>query len=175
MTLYTENLTDGQLTLVPATLAMLQAELDINHTQLFNHLDVSPPPYWPPELNDKDSFGHFLNILKTVLNSQGWGAYYAINSKPTRALVGTGGFVVPPDTEGSVEIGYSILRPNQRQGLATRLSRLLVNKAFSDHRVTKVIAHTYPHLIGSIGVLTKIGFQFEGEREDGTVVYKLNR
>lgn len=175
MTIDTHYLTDGQLTLVPATLAMLEAEQTLNHTKVFNSLGVSQPSYWPPELNDKDSFGHFLNILKTVPKSQGWGAYYAITSIGPRTLVGTGGFIAPPNTEGSVEIGYSILQPHRRQGFATRLSQLLVKKAFSNNLVNEVIAHTYPHLVGSIGVLNKVGFQFDGKREGDTVAYKIKQ
>ncbi len=175
MTSELKNLTDGRLTLVPATITMLEAELAGDHTQVFTLLNVSAPPYWPPELNDADSYGHFLNVLKTAPGAEGWGAYYAIHTAPISALVGTGGFIAPPDNKGTVEIGYSILSPNRRQGLATRLSRLLVKKAFADKRVTSVIAHTYPHLIGSIGVLTNAGFLFDGEREGGTVAYCLNR
>ncbi len=175
MTSEPKNLTDGELTLVPATLVLLEAELAGNHSQVFNLLNVSAPSYWPPELNDVDSYGHFLNLLKTVPNAAGWGAYYAVQTKPTPALIGTGGFIAPPDANGVVEIGYSILNQYRRQGFATRLSRLLVKKAFADKRVTGVIAHTYPHLVGSIGVLTKVGFHFDGERDGGTVAYKLTR
>lgn len=175
MTLTKDTLNDGQLMLVPATRTMIEAELAHNTVKLCKLLGTSAPPYWPPELNDDDSFTHFLNILNTAPDSAEWGAHYAIANHNGYVLVGTGGFVKPPDENGIVEIGYSILTPYRQQGYATQLARLLVKKAFADQRITYVIAKTYPHLIGSIDVLTKVGFDFDGKQDDGTIAYKLGR
>jgi len=170
-----KNLTDGQLKLVPATRAMLKAELAGNHTQIYSRLNVSLPPCWPPELNDADSYVHFLYVLKTVPTAAGWGAHYAVNMQKVSTLVGTDGFVMPPDADGIVEIGYRILKPYRKQGMATCLARLLVEHAFAYNRVKCVIATTYPHLIASIGLLTKLGFAYDGEHEDGIIAYRLAR
>ena len=50
-------------------------------------------------------------------------------SPPT--LVGAGGYFGPPDADGTVEIGYSVLPEWQRHGYATQMTEALVNNVFS--------------------------------------------
>ena len=133
------------------------------------------PTSWPPELNDEDSFNHFFNVLKTLLDADTWNAYYAIGITSGRKLVGSGGFVFPPNEEGMLEIGYSILPEDGRKGIASRLTGFLVNKAFPDERITYVYTTTYPHLVGAIGVLEKNGFKYDGDRDEGIIAYKRYR
>ena len=51
--------------------------------------------------------------------------------------------------------------------------------AFADPRVTSVIAHTFPELVGSIGVLERTGFRLEEGASDpddpGSVRYVFAR
>ena len=82
---------------------------------------------------------------------------------------------MPPNEDGVVEIGYSILPKFRRQGYATRLVKLLVERAFKDERIKLVIAHTFPHLLGSIGVLKNAGFEFMGEVDEGKILFQLKR
>ncbi|MGB7414985.1 MAG: GNAT family N-acetyltransferase [Thermosynechococcaceae cyanobacterium] len=46
-------------------------------------------------------------------------------------IVGMGGFKSPPDTTGSVEIGYGIVPSQQGHGFATQAVGLLVKEGFS--------------------------------------------
>jgi RimJ/RimL family protein N-acetyltransferase len=91
--------------------------------------------------------------------------------------VGTGGFKGRPDAAGDVETGYSIVQSFQRRGYATEAVGGLVGWALGHADVRRVIAHTFPHLAGSIGVLTKLGFERVDEQpsEEGTVRYALRR
>lgn len=146
------TLTDGRLLAIAGTQAMMAFEL-AHDPGVFTLLQTPPPPSWPPDLNDDDSFGHFLNALRTDKQARSWGLYYLIDLKAGRRLVGCGGFVAPPDDKGAVEIGYSILADYRRQGYATGLCRLLIDFAFKDDRTNMVIANTYPHLAASIGVM----------------------
>lgn len=85
-------------------------------------------------------------------------------------LVGSGGFVGPPD-DGVVEIGYEIAPEFRGRGYATAAARAMVGTAFATD-VHTVIAHTMPEENPSTGVLRKLGFRHTGEVTDpdeGTV------
>ncbi|MEM9004598.1 MAG: GNAT family N-acetyltransferase, partial [Cyanobacteria bacterium P01_F01_bin.86] len=59
-------------------------------------------------------------------------------------IVGMGGFKSPPDTSGSVEIGYGIVPSQQGKGFATQAVGLLVREGFLKNQVQTVIAYTAP-------------------------------
>ncbi|MCP9272388.1 GNAT family N-acetyltransferase [Mycolicibacterium arenosum] len=79
-------------------------------------------------------------------------------------LVGSGGFVGPPD-DGVVEIGYEIAPELRGRGYATAAARAMVAKAVAAG-VHTVIAHTMPEENPSTGVLRKLGFRHTGEATD---------
>lgn len=85
-------------------------------------------------------------------------------------LVGSGGFVGPPD-DGVVEIGYEIAPEFRGRGYATAAAGAMADRAFAAG-VHTVIAHTMPEANPSTGVLSKLGFQHTGDVTDpdeGTV------
>lgn len=168
------SLTNGRLLAVAGTEKMMEYEL-AHDPGLFDLLQTPPPHEWPPDLNDDESFEHFLNALRKNKEARIWGLYYLIDLAAGRRLVGCGGFVAPPNDAGNVEIGYSILSDFQRQGYATGLCRLLIDCAFKDSRVRRVTANTYPHLEASIGVMEKCGLARHHENDDGTVTYALDK
>ena len=89
-------------------------------------------------------------------------------------LIGTvGGF---PRSESEAEIGYSILGPWQRHGLATEGARAIMQEILRNERIETLTAQTYPTLIASIRVLEKCGFQPAGPGDDeGAVRYRVSR
>lgn len=94
-----------------------------------------------------------------------WWAYLPILKKEN-TLIGTCGYVGPPDESGMVEIGYEIAENYRRMGLATEAANLLVEHAFTHSAVKTVRAHTLQAENGSVGVLKKLGFQKTGESID---------
>lgn len=89
---------------------------------------------------------------------------------------GAVGTRAPPNEEGLVEIGYSILPQHQRQGFATEAAAGLVRNAFTHSEVHGVVAETLPELVASIGVLEKCGFGFVGDgSEPGVIRYHRRR
>jgi [ribosomal protein S5]-alanine N-acetyltransferase len=87
------------------------------------------------------------------------------------ALIGSVGYRGAPQN-GVVEIGCSIATAFQRQGLATKTAKKLIQKAFRHKNVHKVIAHTLPDNKASIHVLKNCGMQYVCEvidPEDGLV------
>ena len=129
---------------------------------LATKLDAIVSTAWPTGEYDRDAMEFFLSSFEKGGDAvQGWFGWYAINidSKTgKRALVGAGGYFGPPDANGIVEIGYSVLPEWQRRGYASEIVNILVNHAFTFEKVTKIIAHTRSDNQGSTGALNANGF-----------------
>ena len=167
----------NRLELAAATIELAEAELS-NPPALAGLLDVPSPTDWPPPLNDEDSQRHFLSLLRRAEpDAAGWSLWFCICRAP-RALIGNAGFKGPPK-EGRVEIGYSMLEPQQRNGYCTEAVRALVAWAFECQAVDTIVAHTLPASRPSMRVLEKCGFVPVGlgPPEDGvhTIRYELAR
>jgi ribosomal-protein-alanine N-acetyltransferase len=168
-----------KVSIVETTLPALAAE-DRSAAELCALLGIAEPAEWPPLYNDADTRAWFRRRLEADPAARGWMAYYVvaeIEGRPT--LAGAAGFKGPPDAEGTVEIGYSIVAPYHRQGIATAAVELLLEKAFADSRVARVTAETPVSFAASRGLLEKCGFIHVGERsdpEDGDlVIYAIAR
>jgi [ribosomal protein S5]-alanine N-acetyltransferase len=114
----------------------------------------------------------YLAQLRTATSVDPWVHGFAIVHQETQAVVGTAGFKGPPTAEGTVEIGYGVVRSYQGQGLATEAAEALVAFARGSDSVRLVRAHTLPESNASTRVLEKCGFTFVGEvvdPEDGIV------
>ena len=91
-----------------------------------------------------------------------------------RTLIGSAGYKGPPSPDGTVEVGYGIMRDHQRQGYASETVRGLLEHAFAVPAVHRVIAETLPKLSPSIGVLHKCGFRLIGDgSEPGVIRFEL--
>jgi RimJ/RimL family protein N-acetyltransferase len=102
--------------------------------------------------------------------------YFVILPTGGRTLIGAAGYKGPPTAEGTVEVGYGIVRDQRRRGFASESVRALLSRAFAVPAVRSVIAETLPDLTPSIGVLAKCGFQAVGAgSEPGVLRYALSR
>lgn len=161
--------TDGRVTLIATSLAALDAE-DAGGAEVARLLGVKSPPSWPPEHNGPETRNWVRSLLRKHPDEPGFASWYLIGDGE---LVGILGYKGPPDAEGSVEIGYSIVAERQRRGFATRGIGLLVARALTDPRVIVICAETLPDGLASQGVLLKCGFVPAGRRidpEDGEVL-----
>lgn len=159
-----------RLDLVPATAALLSAELEGN-AAFENSLGVRVPENWPPDLYDRDAIEWFLRSLEDVPEMGDWAGHYIVTRGDDAAVIGTAGYKGPPDESGKVEIGYSLLEQYQRLGYATEAARGLIETAFADPRVLRLTAETYPHLDASIGVMQRCGLVYRGEAAEPGVIY----
>ena len=167
-----------RLVLIPATAALIEADLD-SAQALERFLGVDVPAGWPPGEYDRPAMEFFRALLLQRPEAVGWYAWYAIHrpSDPPRpVLVGSGGYFGPPDASGTVEVGYSVVPTFRAQGFATELVRALVSHAFSVSGVAQVIAHTTADNVGSIVVLGRTGFSLVGPgSEPGTFRYAITK
>lgn len=166
-----------RLILISATIELIRAELeDRARTPVLLGADV--PANWPPPLNDENSMRWMADYLTANPDPGLWTMwYFLLRRDGTRPLaIGNGGFTGAPGTDGTCEVGYSVMESHQRNGYAPEATRALIDRAFADARVQRVIAHTLPDLIPSIRVLEKCGFVFVGEgAEPGTIRFELQR
>jgi RimJ/RimL family protein N-acetyltransferase len=108
----------------------------------------------------------------------GWWLYFVVlrHGEAGRTLIGSAGYKGPASADGTVEVGYGIVRDQHRQGYASEAVRGLLARAFAAPAVTRVIAETYPELAGSIAVLRKCAFRFVGDgSEPGVIRFELTR
>ena len=167
-----------RLDLIPGTPLMLEAEL-VGREALQDRLGVAVPDTWPPPLFDAPAVEWALARLRRDDGFDTWGFhYFVLRERPGGkgpVAVGAGGYKGAP-SDGAVEVAYSVLPDFQRRGFATEAAGGLVEGAFEDERVLRVVAETFPALIPSIGVLVKLGFRFVGPgSEDGAIRYQLDR
>lgn len=163
-----------RLSLVAATAELIEKDLK-GRAVLSAALDVSVPESWPPDLYGPRAMQFALDELGDSVE-RGWSSWYLLTHDEPSELIGIGGFKGRPDESGSVEVSYSILAEFQGKGFATEAVARLVGWAFSHHTVNEVCAETFPHLVQSIGVLQKNGFELSGAgSETGVVRYAITR
>jgi RimJ/RimL family protein N-acetyltransferase len=164
-----------RLLLLPATVQTLRLEATRELERFAALLGVAAPEHWPPDLYDEDAVAWSLRELEENPDRAPWNTYYFVLKAP-RVLIGAGGFMNGPCAQGSVELGYSVLAAHRRQGYASEATAGMVRRAFAEAGVQRVVAHTYPELIASIGVLEKNGFRLDGPGEqERTVRYVRER
>jgi aminoglycoside 6'-N-acetyltransferase I len=166
-----------RLELVPGTPETMRAALESNGA-LAAALGVVVPETWPPEFLDPPALRWTLARLEEAPGADHWWLYFILLRDGPRGptLIGSAGYKGPPDAEGTVEVGYGIVRDQHRRGYASETTRGLLARAFARPEIRRVIAETLPELVGSIGVLRKCGFRHIGEgSEPGVIRYELTR
>jgi len=74
------------------------------------------------------------------------------------------------------EIGYRLRAPFWGRGIATEVSLALIERAFGELGVTRVVAETIPANAASIRVMEKLGMRRAGTLKQGAVVvYEIAR
>jgi RimJ/RimL family protein N-acetyltransferase len=166
----------ARLELVPATPALVRAALR-GARELGMELAAEVPQSWPPDFLDDAALEATLARLEEDPGRGDWWMYFVVlRDGAARALIGAGGYKGPPSADGTVEVGYAIVRDRRRQGFATEMLRGLLCRAFADGSVRRVIGETFPDLAPSIGVMRRCGFRPAGAgSEPGVIRFELAR
>jgi ribosomal-protein-alanine N-acetyltransferase len=164
-----------RLLILAASRALLTAEL--HKPQYFPVLlGAVLPADWPPGNYDREAMQYFLEKLTAGgREAAGWYGWYALRKAEgdtPRTLVGTGGFMGPPDAAGTAEIGYTIAVDWRGQGLATEMVGGLVQQAAATGQVRRLVAHTRADNPTSQQVLVRNGFALVGPAEEGDVRFE---
>ena len=166
-----------RLEIIPATIVLTRAALHGVHA-LGTDLGVFVPATWPPEYLDPPSLEFTLDRLAEGPEQAGWWLHFVVLARGAadRTLIGGAGYKGPPSADGTVELGYGIVREHQRRGYASEAVRGLLAHAFALAAVHRIIAETLPELTPSIGVLRKCGFRPIGDgSEPGVIRFEISR
>jgi [ribosomal protein S5]-alanine N-acetyltransferase len=155
-----------RMRLVPATVTLARAELT-DRAEFARLLSATVPDDWPPEIL-ADALPIFLEWIEAAPDRVGCFAWYAMMQSPREALgmpvadasdilMASGGFKGPPQ-DGTVEIGYSVLPRFQGHGYATEMVRALVDWAFAQPDVLRIIAETTEDNVASMRYLHRLSF-----------------
>lgn len=90
----------------------------------------------------------------------------AVLAEPDDVVVGFAGYHGPPDENGIVEIGYTVLPEHRRKGYARAMLRALIRRAVVEPEVNVVRVTISPDNIASLATIAGIGFMFMGEQWD---------
>lgn len=136
------------------------ADIELADPQRFGTmLDARVPVSWPPEIL-ADARTLFRDLLKEDPSRTGWIGWYAVLvTEDERVLVGSVGFTGPPDADGRVETGYSLVPEYHGRGLGTEMVRALCAWAFEQPGVARIVAETTWSNFVSMRVLEKSGFE----------------
>jgi len=165
----------ARLNLVPLTPALGAADL-AGRESLGCMLRASVPASWPPQFFESDKLEWTIDHLEQRPDEIGWWMYYLVLRARCATLVGVAGYKGPPDDNGHIEIGYSILGDYRRRGIATEVAHALSDHAFAHAGVDRVIAQTFAAFKASRNVLEKSGFRCAGPGSEPDVIcYELAR
>lgn len=152
----------ARLDLHPLPLPLIDALLD---GDLVAADALAPFPVRPSSF---EGDGHVLGLRQEQLRADPaelpW-LYRAAVLRETGEVVARAGFHAPPDSDGTVEIGYRVLPQWRGRGLASEIAGGLIGWARSQG-AARCLASTAPSNAASQAVLARLGFVRTGEQLD---------
>jgi len=155
------ELLTSRLALVPITFEIADATLR-DRSELESLLGLKVSQDWPnPEFRDALEF-----VRGDARRDPGYSAWTRlIVHSFDKIVIGDAGFKSKPDSSGSVEIGYGVVRDYRNRGIAFEASAALIEWAFGTQGVKRVVAECYETNEPSIRVLHKLGMEITHTEE----------
>ena len=166
-----------RLELIAEDLALARAAVE-GREALAAQLSATVSADWPHPIM-ADANGYWVPQLEKNSDLVGWAAWHIVGAED-RTLIGCAGFKGLP-SGGRVDIGYVILDAFQGNGYATEAAGALIDWAFTDLRVDRIVGETLPHLAASIRVMQRLGFKLVDKSttghdgEENVVQYAMSR
>ena len=164
-----------RLKLISATPELLRMELS-DRKKFATAIESVIAPGWPPGEYDAEASRYFIDqMTKHGERVSGWLIYYVVTAPELanpRELVAAVGYFGPPDANGVVEIGFSVVDTWRGRGVATEGVRALVDRALRHSKVRQIIARTTLDNASSVSVLKKSGFRETPVREKDLVRFE---
>ncbi len=167
-----------RLTLIPCSLDVAQALL-VDRARAERLLGASLHPEWPGK-DTREFLPYYVDLLFRTPNLLTWGIWLMVlNEGPSRTgaprtVIGDLGFKGAPDRSGAIDIGYSVVPSERRNGYTSEAARGLVNWAFRNPNVKVITAACDETNPASAGVLNSIGMKRDG-RDHGLLKWKMTR
>ncbi|MFF0415331.1 GNAT family N-acetyltransferase [Kitasatospora sp. NPDC004745] len=117
-------------------------------------------------------FGYRASQLAREPSAAPW-ITRAVVSEPDGVVVGDAGFHRPPDEDGTVEVGFTVVPAHRRQGYARAMLAALLLRAAAEPGIRTVRARISPDNTASLATVAGFGFARVGEQgneRDGLVI-----
>lgn len=125
---------------------------------------------WPD--NDVlETLPKIINNLSRVASPTGFESWMIVK-KDTLEIIGDLGFKGFNYEEGTIDLGYGIIKEERRKGYAEEAATELLKWALSDKVVKEVTASCLIDNVSSINLLKKLNFT-ETKRDDSMVYWSL--
>ncbi|WP_018476756.1 GNAT family N-acetyltransferase [Pontibacter roseus] len=160
-----------RLALIPFTLDVARALYAFN-TAILTQIGLQPTRFWPDQ-ESMDTLPRIIKRLELVPEPTGFESWMIV-LRQNATVIGDAGFKGPPNAEGAVDIGYSIIEQEQQRGYALETARALVEWAFRQPEVKAVTANCLLENAPSARILQKLGME-EIIRDDEVIYWKLLR
>lgn len=145
----------ARLTILPVTLDLARAAMQ-DRAELARLLDARVPDDWPAP----DFAGWLPTLVELLAYDAELGRWVRLAIQTSeRLLIGDMGFHGPPNEQGTVEIGYSVVPASRRQGYASEGVLALIAWAFDQPQVQRIIARCAPDNTASRRILEKAGLR----------------
>lgn len=95
-----------------------------------------------------------------------WLLRAAVRRAPAPEMVGRIGFHAPPNDDGMVEIGYSVLPEHRRRGYAREAVTATLAWAAAQPGVRRIRASVGPAKVASLALVRSLGFTQVGTQSD---------
>lgn len=163
----TVRLRTDRLELMPLPVATAAA-LPSQRKEVGRNLGVHLPAEWP----DPNLLGVLRRHASAPPEAGCFGVWVMIE-RETDTVVGDIGFHGPPDEDGAVEVGYSVVASRRHRGYASEAASALVAWARAQPTVSHVVAGCDPENKASIATLERVGFRRTGEA-NGEIRWRLH-
>ncbi|OWY61103.1 hypothetical protein B7486_65590 [cyanobacterium TDX16] len=165
-----------RLRLVPVNGTTVRADV-AGPEHLSISLDSDLADDWPPALWADDR-PVLAEVLATKPDDDGWRPWYWLlrQADGSLRLIGVGGFAGPPDDQGVVTLGFSVVPSLWRRGYASEAVAALVEWSSRQSDLRVIEAFTENDNLGSVKVLQNNGFvQLGWGSTPNTLRYELRR
>lgn len=113
-------------------------------------------------ISDQEAYAFIQKQKQAQPGIPGQGMQIAIELKETGVLVGDCYFLIHGDDKQQAEIGYTLSRAYQGQGLATEAIVCLLTYAFQTFQLHRIIAISDCENTASVALLERLGMRREG-------------
>jgi [ribosomal protein S5]-alanine N-acetyltransferase len=158
------HITTQRLKLLPCSLGVAQAALIKNKSEVERLLGVSVSDDWYAS-DVLDILPMYAQMLIDDPLQLGWGVWLMIHINDS-TLIGDLGFLGKPNEQGTVEMGYEVISAYRQQGFAFEAVEALVNFAFTQPELQRIIAHSPDDHTASIRILEKLGMRQISQNEN---------
>jgi [ribosomal protein S5]-alanine N-acetyltransferase len=158
-----------RLALIPFTLEAART-LYARDNAVLAYLGLQATRYWPDQ-ESMDTLPRIIKRLEQVPEPTGFESWMIV-LKRNSTVIGDAGFKGPPNAEGVVDIGYSIIEQEHQRGYGMETAKALVDWAFRQPTVKTVTASCLLENVASIRILEKLGME-ELVRDDEVIYWKL--